>query len=214
MGRVSDRRADLCAQTAATLTAKNALVVLEDLKTRRMTASASGTLAEPSRVAQKQNLNRAILNKGWHRLEHALTSVARYTGTRVVTVHPAYTSQRCAARGFVTETNRESRAPFRCKATDCGHTAHAAINAAININHTAGHAASACRDLGNSRPVKQEPEDRATGPFIRQSPPSERGGSQHSSPLQPRARRAAHAVQERRDGRDGLDGRTATITSR
>ncbi|MEV7003679.1 transposase [Streptomyces sp. NPDC093982] len=30
MGRVSDRRGDFCAQTAATLTAKNALVVLED----------------------------------------------------------------------------------------------------------------------------------------------------------------------------------------
>ncbi|MEV7003926.1 zinc ribbon domain-containing protein [Streptomyces sp. NPDC093982] len=77
-------------------------------------------------------------------------------------VNPAYTSQRCAACGFVTETNRESQAVFRRKATDCGHTAHADINAAINNKHAAGHATSACRDLGNSRPVKQKPERRAT----------------------------------------------------
>ncbi|MEV7003922.1 transposase [Streptomyces sp. NPDC093982] len=167
MGRVSDRRADFCAQTAATLTAKNALIVLEDLKTRRMTASASGTRDEPgSHVAQKQTLNRAILNKRWHRLKRALTNAARYTGTRVVKVHPAYTSQRCAACGFVTERNRESQAIFRCEAADCGHTAHTAhadVNAAINIKDAAGHAVSACRDLGNSRSAKQEPESRATG---------------------------------------------------
>ncbi|MFD0005028.1 RNA-guided endonuclease InsQ/TnpB family protein [Streptomyces sp. NPDC127178] len=164
MGRVTSRRADFCAVTAAHLTAKNALVVLEDLKTRSMTASASGTLAEPgSRVARKQGLNRAILDEGWHRLELALTSAARYTGTRVVKVNPAYTSQRCSACGFVTETNRESQAVFRCKAAGCGHTAHADVNAAINIKHAAGHAVSACGDLGNSRSVKQEPVSRATG---------------------------------------------------
>jgi putative transposase len=81
-----------------------------------MTASASGTLAEPgSRVAQKRGLNRAILDKGWHRLELALASAARYTGTGVVKVHPAYTSQRCSACGFVTEGNRESQAPSGVK---------------------------------------------------------------------------------------------------
>ncbi|MGW1614713.1 transposase, partial [Streptomyces sp. NPDC002285] len=39
MGRVAGRCADFCAVTAAHLTAKNAFVVLEDLKTRSMTAS-------------------------------------------------------------------------------------------------------------------------------------------------------------------------------
>ncbi|MEV7004757.1 transposase [Streptomyces sp. NPDC093982] len=41
MGRVTDRRTDFCAVTAAHLTTKNALVILEDLKTHTMTASAS-----------------------------------------------------------------------------------------------------------------------------------------------------------------------------
>ncbi|MEW2495131.1 transposase [Streptomyces nodosus] len=110
-----------------------------------------------------QNLNRAILDKGWNRLELALVGAARYTGTRVVKVNPAYTSQRCSACGFVTEGNRESQAVFVCKAAGCGHRAHADVNAAINIRNAAGHAVSACGDLGISRSVKQEPVSRATG---------------------------------------------------
>jgi len=164
MGRVTARRGDFCAQLAHQITAKNAVVALEDLGTRKMTASASGTLAEPGRrVAQKRGLNRAILDKGWHRLELALSSAARYTGTQVVKVNPAYTSQRCSACGFVTESNGESQAVFRCKAAGCRYAAHADVNAAINVKHAAGHAVSACGDLAARRSLKQEPEGRATG---------------------------------------------------
>ncbi|MFJ1651460.1 zinc ribbon domain-containing protein [Streptomyces sp. NPDC088337] len=86
-------------------------MVLEDLRIKNMSAGASGTVAEPGRnVRHKAGLNRAILDKGWHRLELALANAARYTGTRVVKVNPAYTSQRCSARGFVAEGNRESQA--------------------------------------------------------------------------------------------------------
>ncbi|MEV7004707.1 zinc ribbon domain-containing protein [Streptomyces sp. NPDC093982] len=89
-------------------------------------------------------------------------------------------TQQCSTCGFVTETNRESQAVYRCKAADCGHTTHADINAAININHTAGHTASACRDLGNSRSLKQQPESRATHrtPSQGNPPPAGKGGSQ------------------------------------
>lgn len=162
-GRITDRRGDFCAQVANQITAKNALVVLEDLKTRNMTASASGTLTEPGvNVSQKRGLNRAILDKGWHRLELALANAARYTGARLVKVNPAYTSQWCSACGFVTEGNRESQSVFVCKAAGCGYTAHADVNAARNIK-AAGQAVSACGDLGVSRSVKQEPVSRATG---------------------------------------------------
>ncbi|MBW8705896.1 hypothetical protein MBT84_40420 [Streptomyces sp. MBT84] len=163
-GRVSDRRTDFCGQTACRVVAKNALVGLEDLRIKNMPASASGTAGTPGvGVAQKRGLNRAILDKGWHRLERALLSAAPYTGTTVVKVNPAYTSQRCSACGFVSESNRESQAAFRCKNPGCGHTAHADVNAAVNIKHAAGHAVSACGDLGASRSMKQEPVRRATG---------------------------------------------------
>ncbi|GGV28541.1 hypothetical protein GCM10010260_81190 [Streptomyces filipinensis] len=129
-GGARGRRGDFYARTAARIVAKNALVVLEDLRIKNMSASACGTVAEPARnVRQKAGLNRAILDKGGHRLELALTNAARYTGTRVVKVNPAYPSQRCSTCGFVTETNRESQAVFWCKAHR-GHRDHADVNAA------------------------------------------------------------------------------------
>ncbi|WP_338496500.1 transposase [Streptomyces sp. SJL17-4] len=176
MGRVTDRRADFCGQTAGRIVRTYALVALEDLRIKNMSASASGTLAKPGRqVRQKAGLNRAILDKGWHRLELALTSAARYTGTSVVKVNPAYTSQRCSACGFVTEGNRESQAVFVCKAPDCGHREHADVNAGKNIK-AAGLAVSACGDLGTGRSVKQEPVGRATGRTPHRGIPARQGG--------------------------------------
>lgn len=50
-GRVADRRTDFCAYTANRITARNAVVVLEDLRTRNMSASARGTPDRPGRGA-------------------------------------------------------------------------------------------------------------------------------------------------------------------
>lgn len=153
------RRQDFNAQTAHRLTEANAVVVLEDLKTKNMTRSAKGTLDQPGRnVRAKSGLNRAILAKGWHQFELALTSAARYTGTTVVKVPAAYTSQRCSQCGHVDPKSRESQAVFRC--TSCAHAGHADVNAATNIL-AAGLAVIACGDPGqpSGRPglSKQEP---------------------------------------------------------
>ncbi|WP_441248129.1 RNA-guided endonuclease InsQ/TnpB family protein [Kitasatospora sp. McL0602] len=169
-GRVRDRRADFCAQTAATLTAMNAVVVLEDLRTRNMTASARGTVERPGvNVAQKRGLNRAVLDKGWHMLELALRNAARSTGTQVVLVPAAYTSQTCHACKHVDPKSRESQADFEC--TACGHCAHADVNAAKNIK-AAGQAVSGRGDLGVARSVKRQPP--ATRKRTGRSPRAER----------------------------------------
>lgn len=153
------RRLDFCAQTAHWFAAAHAVVVLEDLKTRNMTRSAKGTLQDPGcNVAAKSGLNRAILAKGWHQFALALASSARYTGTTVVKVPAAYTSQRCSTCGHVDPKSRESQAVFRC--THCTHTEHADINAAKNIL-AAGLAVIACRETtapaGAVVTSKQEP---------------------------------------------------------
>jgi len=154
--RPVNRRQDFCKQTAHDLAARYAVVALEDLKTRNMTASAAGTVEAPGRnVKQKAGLNRAILDKGWHRFELALRSAARYTGTEVKKVPAAYTSQTCNVCRHVDANSRESQAKFAC--TACGHTEHADVNAARNILTAAGHAVAACGDLGVGRSVKQEP---------------------------------------------------------
>jgi len=153
------RRLDFCAQTAHQLATANAVVVIEDLKTRTMTRSAKGTLQDPGRnVAAKSGLNRAILGKGWHQFALALSSAARYTGTTVVAVPAAYTSQRCSKCGHVDPTSRESQAVFRC--THCAHHEHADVNAAKNVL-AAGLAVTTCEDqprpAGRARSPKQEP---------------------------------------------------------
>jgi putative transposase len=158
-GRERRRRLDFCAQSAHQLATANAVVVLEDLKTRQMTRSAKETTAQPGRqVAAKSGLHRAILAKGWHQFALALFSAARYTGTSVVRVPAAYTSQRCSTCGHVDPKSRESQAVFRC--THCPHREHADVNAAKNIL-AAGLAVTACQDqpqpAGRVRSPKQEP---------------------------------------------------------
>jgi putative transposase len=157
--RERHRRQDFCASTAHQLAAENALVVIEALKTKQMTRSAKGTLGKPgTNVKAKSGLNRAILSKGWHQFALALASASRYSGTRIVTVPPQYTSQRCSQCGYVDPKSRESQAVFRC--THCSHTEHADVNAAKCIL-AAGLAVTACEDplqpSGLVASPKQEP---------------------------------------------------------
>src|SRR5699024_4044454 len=121
-------------------------VALEELRTTNPAASARGTINSPGKqVRQKAGLNRAILDKGWHRLETALRNAARKTGTQIVLVNPAYTSQTCHRCTHVDSDSRKSQAAFEC--TKCGHTDHADVNAAKNICRAAGLAVLACGDL-------------------------------------------------------------------
>ncbi|MEI6700073.1 MAG: transposase [Mycobacteriaceae bacterium] len=164
--RERHRRQDFCQKTANQLAHANAVVVLEKLPARNMTRRAK-PVADPNNpgryllngAAAKSGLNKAILSKGWHQFELALTSVSRYTGTQVVKVPAAYTSQRCSACGHVDPKSRESQAVFRC--TACTRPAeHADVNAAKNIL-AAGLAVTACREsvapMGGAETLKQEP---------------------------------------------------------
>lgn len=155
--RVRDRRTDFCAWTANRLTADHGVVVIEALKVANMVRSAKGTVENPGKhVRQKSGLNRAILAKGWGALVTQLEHKARYNGSQIVKINPAYTSQTCNACGHVARENRESQAVFRC--VSCGHQANADVNAAKNIL-AAGLAVTGRGDLGNSRSAKrQSPE--------------------------------------------------------
>lgn len=150
MRRVRNRRTDFNAKTARSLAVRYGTIVLEDLRIRNMTASATG-----QNVRQKAGLNRAILDKSWHGFERALANAARSTGSTMVKVAAPYTSQRCSACGQVDARSRESQARFAC--TSCGVVAHADVNAAINIANAAGHVVSGRGDLGITRSAKRQP---------------------------------------------------------
>jgi putative transposase len=166
------RREDFCAKAAHRLTHTNAVVVLEDLKTRNMTRRPrpvedpdNAGQYRPDGAASKSGLNRSILGKGWHRFEQALTSMSRYTGTQVIKVPAAFTSLRCSVCGHVDPKSRESQAVFQC--TTCSRRAeHADVNAAKNIL-AAGLAVTACRGsaapAGAAVTLKQEPAGNCEG---------------------------------------------------
>ncbi|WP_417273492.1 RNA-guided endonuclease InsQ/TnpB family protein [Celeribacter halophilus] len=107
-------------------------VVLEDLNTKGMTASARGTVDEPGRnVRQKAGLNRSILNQGWHIFEALLSYKLEERGGELIKVPARHTSQTCSACGAVDSRSRKSQAHFVC--TSCGHFENADTNAAKMI---------------------------------------------------------------------------------
>jgi putative transposase len=132
------RRDDFTAKAARVLTAQHSMIVLEKLQVANMTKAPAAKpdpeqpgAYRPNNAAAKAGLNRAILAKGWGKFALALHHKARYTGTEIVLVPAAYTSQRCHQCGHTAKENRESQAVFRC--VRCGHTANADTNAALNI---------------------------------------------------------------------------------
>lgn len=117
---------------SARIAAANSVVVIEALKTAKMTASAKGTVEKPGRnVRQKAGLNRAILERGWGQFETFLAYKLAARGGELIKINPAYTSQTCSECGSISKHHRKSQAVFEC--SDCGHTGNADTNAAINI---------------------------------------------------------------------------------
>ena len=69
-----------------------------------MTRSARGTAGAPGRnVRQKSGLNREIMRSSWGLLARRLEDKAP---GRVEKINPAFTSQRCSARGHVDAKSR------------------------------------------------------------------------------------------------------------
>jgi putative transposase len=162
--RIADARADFLHKTSTAISnivapayggLGHAVVYIEDLKVKGMSASARGTIAEPGkRVRQKAGLNKAILDQGWFEFRRQLTYKEQWQGGHVVGVPPHHTSQTCSLCQHVAAESRRCQALFVCVA--CGHEDNADTNAAKNILR-AGQALSACGvgPLGPS--VKQEP---------------------------------------------------------
>jgi putative transposase len=146
-------------QKTTTIISKNhAMVVIEDLKVRNMSASASGTVAVPGRmVEQKSGLNRSILDQGWFEFRRQLEYKQVWRGGEVLAVPAHHTSQTCPACSHLAKENRTTQSKFEC--VKCGYENNADLVGAINILER-GHRLSACGDpVQQSRYVKQEPTE-------------------------------------------------------
>lgn len=125
-----DVRREVAHQTSCILAAdpRYKLFVFEALKVKNMTASAKGSVAEPGKnVRQKAGLNRSILASFWGQSKMYLQYKARRKGKLVIEVPPQFSSQECAACGYIHQDNRVSQSEFVCQR--CGHTTHADYNA-------------------------------------------------------------------------------------
>ena len=130
--KVRRQRLDGAHKAALALVRNHDVIVHEALQVGNMTRSASGTVEAPGRnVAAKSGLNKSILDAGWGVFLQVLAHKAESAGRELIAVNPASTSRTCAACGHCAKENRVSQAVFAC--TACGHTAHADVNAAVNI---------------------------------------------------------------------------------
>ena len=149
--RHARRRADAKHKATSRLVRDHAVIIMEDLKVRNMTASARGRVEEPGfMVAQKAGLNRAILDMAPSETRRQLEYKVQRAGGQLVIVPAPYTSQQCSCCGWTTQENRSSRDRFSC--VSCGFAACADMNAARNIlakglttlGGTGGHPGMAC----------------------------------------------------------------------
>jgi putative transposase len=144
--QITNIRRDFLHKATSSISQNHAIVVVEDLKVRNMSKSASGTKENPGRrVKQKSGLNRSILDQGWGEFRRQLEYKQNWQGGSVIVVPAQNTSQTCPACGHVSAQNRRTRGKFKCIA--CGYQAGADFVAARNIL-AAGHAVLACEVNG------------------------------------------------------------------
>ena len=77
-----------------------------------------------------KKLNKWLSSWSFYQFEQFLAYKAEAIGKRVVFVDARYTSQKCSRCGRRSSANRK-KSRFRCGS--CGYTAHADINAAVNV---------------------------------------------------------------------------------
>lgn len=157
---VANARRDFLHKVSTAISQNHAVVYVENLQVKNMSASAEGTLEQPGRnVKQKAGLNRAILDQGWRMFRTMLGYKLAWAGGRLVAVPPHHTSQECPECHHVSANNRRTQARFLC--VGCGYEENADLVGAINVLER-GHRLSACGEMAQSGlSMKQEPSEAA-----------------------------------------------------
>jgi putative transposase len=126
-------RKEFAEQVSLALATDCGTVAFEDLNVRGMTASVKKTSDFTPRrgVKAKSGLNREMLRLGLGLVRQRTEQKCREFDRTFKLVDARYTSQTCNVCGCVSKLNRKSQAVFEC--IECGHSANADANAALNI---------------------------------------------------------------------------------
>ena len=140
--RIANIRKDFVHKASNDISKNHAVVCIEDLQVKNMSASAAGTKDKPGKnVRAKSGLNRSILDTSPFELRRQLDYKTMWRGGLLVPVPPQYTSQSCPCCEHVSKDSRKTQEDFICG--ECGFAANADDVAAINIKK-AGLALLAC----------------------------------------------------------------------
>ena len=135
--KIANKRKDFLHKLSNEITSENQTIVIEKLKIKNMTKSATGTVEEPKKSSGKRGLNRAITQQSWGLFFEMLKYKAEKKGGEVIEVDPKFTSQKCSCCGYISKENRKSQSKFRC--VKCNFRLNADLNASLNILNTVGH---------------------------------------------------------------------------
>lgn len=129
--RIANIRRDATHKLTTDLTKTYAVIGIEDLNVRGMSAN--------------RHLARAVMDGGFHELRRQLDYKARLYGSRIVVASRWYPSSKtCSCCGVIKETLDLAERTFRC--TDCDFEAGRDHNAALNLaGMAASSAVTACR---------------------------------------------------------------------
>jgi putative transposase len=143
--KIAHVRRDFLHKLTSSISKNHAVIALEDLRVKNMSASAKGTIEDPGKnVKAKSGLNRAISDQGWYEFRRQLEHKQQWRGGKVIAVNAFNTSLECSECHHRAKENRVSQAEFKC--VKCHHEEHADLNAAKNIL-AAGRAVQACGDI-------------------------------------------------------------------
>lgn len=131
---------------------------------KRIVAKAQGTgrgiaLEELGGIRDRVTVSRSqratLHSWSFYDLRQKIAYKAQMCGVPVVHVDPRNTSRECPVCGCVDKRNRPNQATFSC--IQCGHTAHADYNAAVNIRRRAAVNPPYCSDAEPSAAPEQSP---------------------------------------------------------
>ena len=130
--KIANARRDTLHKATSAISKNHAVIVIEDLQVRNMSASAAGTVEAPgTNVRAKSGLNKAILDQGWSSFRQMLDYKTAWSGGHLIAVPAHHTSQTCPVCAHVAKENRRTQAHFACVA--CGFEDNADRVGAINV---------------------------------------------------------------------------------